>query len=187
MRASTGRTLTTVFTLGILGAGAWWAWNNILPAIASRLQTTPTPTPTPTTPTPGAPSIDWSFLSDTAKAMADSLSLAFRNGLSGAGTQALLDQGKEGVAPASSGWHYVSPTDKNITPEALLAYWKEQLASRPADLGGYVPWTGQTTGYYDPANWVSGSVGHGQYVPHAIQPVYDQGPAGTTPYPIVVM
>ena len=133
MRASTERTLTTFFTLGILGVGAWWVWRNVLPAIASGLKTKPPPptaipTGIPTTPAALMPSPDFSFISDTAKAMAEAMSVAFRNGFSGPATLALIEEAKEGVSPS---------------PEK--------------DAYSYVqPWRG-LTGYpqtvYDPVNW----------------------------------
>lgn len=62
MKASTARSIETIFWLGVWGLGIWWFANNILPlitqAIRQGVQATPTPTtpntssstPTPTTP-----------------------------------------------------------------------------------------------------------------------------------------
>lgn len=63
MKASTARSIETIFWLGVWGLGIWWFANNILPlitqAIRQGVQATPTPTTPNTsssTPTPSTPS-----------------------------------------------------------------------------------------------------------------------------------
>jgi len=56
MKSGTARTVKTLVYLSIVAGGAYWAYGNLLPILAKKLQdiptgstTTPTPTPTPAT------------------------------------------------------------------------------------------------------------------------------------------
>jgi hypothetical protein len=50
MKASTARSIETIFWLGVWGLGIWWFANNILPLITQAIRQGVQATPTPTTP-----------------------------------------------------------------------------------------------------------------------------------------
>jgi len=81
------------------------------------------------------PGTDFSFVSDTAKALAEAMSLAFRNGFSGLGTKVLIDQAKDGVSPSpkKDAYSYVQPW-RGLTGYPQTVYdpvaWEKYYESR---------------------------------------------------------
>jgi len=93
MKSGTARTLKTLVYLSIVGAGAYWAYGNILPYITRMLeQTGPNPNPKPK-PTEDAQAVSGNAITD--------LSFAFANGfgdLFGALQKGFSDLGLTGAA-----------------------------------------------------------------------------------------